>query len=99
MSRWPAGYVRSKRTSETPLLSTALKPSPNSFVFSDLYGITVPRLCSKLHTHSGPHRMWSAIPAHELLAKRTTVSEGATMQLLVYRLRRIYLPRTPLNRK
>ena len=62
-----------------------------------LLRITRPRLCSTLHTHSGPHRLWSAIPAHELLAKRTAVSEGATMQLPVYRLRRIPLPRSRVN--
>jgi hypothetical protein len=62
-------------------------------VFSDLYGVTVSRLYSTLHTHSDPYRLWSAIPAHELLAKRTVVSEGATMQLPVYGLRRIPLLR------
>jgi hypothetical protein len=37
-------------------------------------------------------------PAHEFLAKRTAVSEGATMQLPVYRLRRIPLLRTLVNK-
>ena len=85
--------------STPPLVSRALKRTPSVFVFSDLYRITVPPLFSTLHTHSGPHRLWSGIPAHELLAKRTAVSESATMQLPVYRLRRILLlPRTWLNK-
>jgi hypothetical protein len=67
-------------------------------VFSDLYGITVPRLYSTLHTQSGPYRLWSSIAAHELQGKRTTVSEGATMQHPVYGLPRIPLPRIPVHK-
>ena len=36
--------------------------------------------------------------AHELQAKRTAVSEGATMQHPVYGFPRIPLPRTPVNK-
>jgi hypothetical protein len=67
-------------------------------VFWELYRVTVSRLYSTLHTHSDPYGLWSVMPAHELLAKRTAVSEGATMQLPVYRLRRILLPRASVNK-
>jgi hypothetical protein len=63
----PQGYlsfVSSNRTSAAQLPTTALKPSSDRFVLSDLYRITVPCLLSTLHTHSGPHRLWSAIPPH-----------------------------------
>jgi hypothetical protein len=43
--------VCSMRTSAAPLPSRAQKRSSVSFVFWDLYRITVPRLCSALHTH------------------------------------------------
>jgi hypothetical protein len=41
--------------------------------------ITVPRLYSTLHTHSGLHRLWSVLPAPDFLARRMAVSEGATL--------------------
>jgi hypothetical protein len=40
----------------------------------------------------------SVLPAHDVLAGRMGVFEGATLQHSVYRLRRIPFPRTPVNR-
>src|SRR5829696_8142038 len=88
----------SKRTSPAPLPSTALNRNSSRFVFSDLYRITVPRLCSTLHSHTEHYRLWSVLPAHDFLAGCIAVSEGATMQHLVYRLRRIPLPRRWVNK-
>jgi hypothetical protein len=59
--------------------------------------ITVPRLYRSLHTHSGPHRLWSVLPAPDFLARRMAVSEGATLHHPVNRLWRIHLPRTRVN--
>src|SRR5215218_9448388 len=55
-------------------------------------------LYSTLHTHPRSHRLWSVFPAHDVLATRVAVSQGDTMQHPAYRLRRIPLPRTPVNR-
>jgi hypothetical protein len=46
----------------------------------------------------GPHRLWAILPAHDFLAKRNAVSEGAIMQHPVYWLPRINLPRTSVNK-
>ena len=87
----------SERTSDIPLPSTALKRSSHHFLFSDLHRITVPRLYSTQHIHPRSHRLWSVLPAHDVLASRVAVSQGDTMQHLEYRLRKIPLPRTPVN--
>src|SRR5215208_6262237 len=58
----------------SPSVSTVLKRTPNDFVLSDLHRITVARLYSMLHTHSGPHRLWSVHPACNFLASRIAVS-------------------------
>jgi hypothetical protein len=84
--------------SAPPSVTKALKRTPSVFVFPDLYRITAPRLYSTQHSHSGPYRLGSTIPAHEILAKRTVVSKGATMQHPVYRLLRILLPHTRVNK-
>jgi hypothetical protein len=82
------------RTSVVPLPSRALKISSERFVFSELYRITVPHLYSTLHTHPKSHRLWSVLPVHGFLSRPMAVSEGATIQHRVCRLRRIYFPRT-----
>ncbi len=74
------GIVRSKLTSWVALPRTAWKRSAGSFVFPVLYRIAVPGLYNSPYTHSGSHRLWSALPAHDFLASLTAVSEGTTMQ-------------------
>src|SRR5215210_6919463 len=81
------------RTSLVPLPSTALKISSGCSVFSELYRITVPCLYSTLLTHSGFHRLWSVLPAHNFLARHMGVFEGAIVQLPAYRRLRTPLPR------
>jgi hypothetical protein len=83
----------------TPSDMRARNSSSEHFVVSDLYRVTVPRLYRTLYTHSGPYRLWAVLPAHDFPARRMAVSEGAIMQHPVYRLRRIPLPRTPVNRR
>jgi len=91
-------YALANSNLASPPVSRALKRTAGFFVFLDLHRITVPRLYSTLHTHSGPHKLWSAVAAQEVQAKRTAVSEGATMQHPVYGLPRIPLLRTPVNK-
>jgi hypothetical protein len=86
------------RTSVVPLPSTALKISSGCSVFSELYRITVPCLYSTLHTHPRFHRSWSVLLPHDFLSRPMAISEGATIQYSVYRHRRIYLPRTLVNK-
>ena len=81
-----------------PSPRTAWKQSSGCFVFWILHRITVSRLYSTLHTHSGSHRLWSVLCSDDFLARCITVFEGATMQHPVYELPRIPLPRTPVNK-
>jgi hypothetical protein len=70
-----------------------------AWFFSEvLDGINVSRLYSMLHTHPRSHRLWSVFRAHDVLAGGMGVFEGATMQHSVYRLLRIPLPRTSVNK-
>jgi hypothetical protein len=85
--------------SAPPSVSRALKRTLSVFLFSVLHSATVSRLYSTLHTHPRSHRLWSVLPAHPFLASRMAVSEGAIMQLPVYRLRRILLLRTWVNKE
>src|SRR5215218_8897236 len=100
-TRLPRGAYpvpHSKRTSRSPSPNTAWKHSSDSFVIWVLHRITVPGPYNRPHTHSGSHRLWSVLPANDFLARRMAVSEGAIMQLPVYRLRRIPLPRTRVHK-
>jgi len=92
------GYLRAARISEALLPSTALKRNSDRFVFSDLYRIAVPRLYSTLHTQSESNKLWLVLPSHNFLASRMAVSEDAIMQNPVYRVLRISLPRTSVNK-
>jgi hypothetical protein len=70
-----------------------------AWFFSEvLDGITVSRLYSTLHTHPRSHRLWSVFRAHDVLAGGMGVVEGATLQHSVYRLLRILLLRTRMNK-
>jgi hypothetical protein len=82
----------------TPSDMRAWNPSSDRFVFSELYRVTVSRLYSTLHTHSRSHRLWSVLPAQEVLAGGMRVFEGAIMHLPVYRLRRIPLLGSWMNK-
>jgi hypothetical protein len=93
-------YALTNSNCSAPLsVSAALNLKPSGFVVLGLRRITVPRQYNALHTHSGPYRLWSVLPAHDFFARPMAVSEGAIMQHPIYRLRRIPLPRTPVNER
>jgi len=89
-------FTSSRRS--TPSDIKARNPNSGCFVLSDVYRIAVPRLYSTLHTHPRSHRLWSVFPTHDVLSGRVAVSQGDTMQHPAYRLRRIPLLSTRVNK-